>query len=986
MEHKGRGRGRGRGGAGAGPSQQQLPRQPGPTQTPQQHGPPSQVQPAQVPQQMQPAPQVWAPRQPAPQRQPPAPQRQPPAPQRQPPAPQQAPSVPTAVRTPQPAAAEPPTQALAALRLSEHDTQIAAIVGGMKKGFPQRKGFGTQGRPIDLFANHFEMSVPSGEVYHYDVEIMSQNKTTAAVPDQKKYRCLSTKINRMVIEALARKYKRDLQNCIPAFDGRKNLYTRRPLPFKERTFTVGLPEEDRKEESIFFVKIQYAADVNLDALHAVYAGRASVVPQEVLQALDIIVRNGSCIQMTPVGRSIFKPNRGGDYSLGGGKEVWFGYYTSVRPAQWKPMLNIDRSATAFYEHISVLEFMCKLFGDQRRQLRPEDFRELNAHQVQRLNKELKGLKVYVNHLPYKRKYRVVKVTLEPARRITFPLDNGTRCSVADYFRTKYPQFARFPNLPCIQSGTPAKPVHLPLEVCTIVEGQHCKKKLSDVQTSNMIKQTAMPPAKRFESIKGSIREVISTNKEYLDEFGIKISTDPTRLKGRVLKPPTLVFKDDSMLSPREGQWDLRGSLFLKGASVQHWVLLNISRYVQKNDVDRFIGMLLKGAKSLGMHMDPPADVRAEDPDRRPMRDILGQIKRGLPNVELVVIILAKNSNYPEIKQVSETELGLRTQCILDNSVQRKCNDALITNLCLKINTKTGGVNNGLLSKEKPEMFKRPVIIMGADVTHPAPGDKVRPSIAACVGSLDSIPSRYHAVVRVQMEDSQATARVEIIQDLTNIVVELLKAFYRETHGKKPERIIFYRDGVSEGQFEEVRNKEVAAIRLACKLLSPNETYEPPITFIVVQKRHHTRFMPVNERDGVGRPRNIPPGTTVDTVITHPVDFDFFLCSHTGIQGTSKPSHYYVVWDDSDYSADELQKLSYYLCHTYARCARSVSIPAPVYYAHLAAFRAKNHIVSKVDISSSASESSGGSGDKIETEQYVKAVNVLPNFHNQMYYV
>ncbi|KAK8780107.1 hypothetical protein V5799_018553 [Amblyomma americanum] len=92
-----------------------------------------------------------------------------------------------------------------------------------------------------------------------------------------------------------------------------------------------------------------------------------------------------------------------------------------------------------------------------------------------------------------------------------------------------------------------------------------------------------------------------------------------------------------------------------------------------------------------------------------------------------------------------------------------------------------------------------------------------------------------------------------------------------------------RDGVSEGQFLEVRNREVSAIRLACKELSPNETYEPALTFIVVQKRHHTRFMPANDRDGVGKCRNVPPGTTVDSVVTHPLDFDFFLCSHFGIQ-------------------------------------------------------------------------------------------------------
>lgn len=65
-----------------------------------------------------------------------------------------------------------------------------------------------------------------------------------------------------------------------------------------------------------------------------------------------------------------------------------------------------------------------------------------------------------------------------------------------------------------------------------------------------------------------------------------------------------------------------------------------------------------------------------------------------------------------------------------------------------------------------------------------------------------------------------------------------------------------------------------------------------------------------------------------------------------LQGTSRPSHYHVLWDDNRFNADELQTLTYQLCHTYVRCTRSVSIPAPAYYAHLVAFRARYHLVEK----------------------------------------
>ena len=61
-----------------------------------------------------------------------------------------------------------------------------------------------------------------------------------------------------------------------------------------------------------------------------------------------------------------------------------------------------------------------------------------------------------------------------------------------------------------------------------------------------------------------------------------------------------------------------------------------------------------------------------------------------------------------------------------------------------------------------------------------------------------------------------------------------------------------------------------------------------------------------------------------------------------MQRTTKPTHYHVLWNDCKLDVDQIQNLTYYLCHIYSRCERSVSYPAPTYYAHLAAFRAREH--------------------------------------------
>ncbi|KAI6658337.1 hypothetical protein LOD99_11077, partial [Oopsacas minuta] len=106
------------------------------------------------------------------------------------------------------------------------------------------------------------------------------------------------------------------------------------------------------------------------------------------------------------------------------------------------------------------------------------------------------------------------------------------------------------------------------------------------------------------------------------------------------------------------------------------------------------------------------------------------------------------------------------------------------------------------------------------------------------------------------------------------------------------------------------------------------------------------FNKSEKKDQCGKSGNIPAGTTVDVAITHPTEFDFYLYSHSGIQGASHPSHCHVLCGGNNFTADEIQSLAYQLCHTYVGCTRSVSIPAPAYYAHLVAFRGRYHLMKR----------------------------------------
>lgn len=237
-----------------------------------------------------------------------------------------------------------------------------------------------------------------------------------------------------------------------------------------------------------------------------------------------------------------------------------------------------------------------------------------------------------------------------------------------------------------------------------------------------------------------------------------------------------------------------------------------------------------------------------------------------------------------VKTCGDLTYGVLTQGVEDKNVNR-IQDQTISNILLKINTKLSGRNwllspsNQLFAQHLKYIYDGPVMFFGADVTHPSPGDtKVTESIAAVTGSFDKEGTFYGA--RLFAQKTPKGQAYEMIHSLDQMVFSLMTEYYR-INKCFPKRIVFFRDGVSEGQFSLVIRHEMNKIREACQKVNP--AYKPAVTFVVVQKRHHTRFFAIDQRDRNGRSENVPPGTVVDRDIVTKSLFDFFLCSHAGIQ-------------------------------------------------------------------------------------------------------
>ncbi|XP_025190383.1 protein argonaute-2-like [Melanaphis sacchari] len=840
---------------------------------------------------------------------------------------------------------------------------------------PSRPDLGQKGRSIALRTNHFKISIPRVFVHHYSINVQ---------PDS-----CPLIINKLIIQYMISAYSKVFSSVKPVYDGGNNLYTKDPLPIGKDQIELEVTLPGRFRDRIFHVSIKWLAQVSLLALEEALESHSRQIPLDAISALDVVMSHLPSMTYTTVGRSYFTPPKGHCHSLGGGKEVWHGYYQSVQPSYWKMMLNIDINVAPFYKGQSVIKFLCEILHIRNISNKQKS---LSDSQILKFTKEIKDLKIEITHRGKIRiRYRVCGVTKKSALMQTFPLqlENGqiVEYTVAEYFLDKYKIKLKYPHLPCLHVGPEYRHIYLPLEVCILFGGQRCIKKLTEVQTTSLIKETSHNAPEREQEINSLINQINLNDNKYVQEFGLTISNKMLEVSGRILTPPELQYGEGTLpnqegtnvqqILPKQGVWDMRGKKFYIGVEINVWAIACFApqKSVLEHELKYFISQLQTISNDADMRIvsQPCFCKYITGIDQvEPMFNYLNTTFTGL---QLVVIVLpGKTPVYAEVKRVGDTVLGITTQCIQAKNVI-KPSIQVLSNLSLKINAKLGGINSIIVPSIRPKVFNEPLLFLGAYVARPSLCDLKRKSIAAVVGSIDAHPSRYATTVHLQQN------REDCIQELSSMVKELLITFYKNTGGFKPHRIILYRDGVPERQLYHVLQYELTAIRKACMTLDGD--YKPGITYITVQKHHHTRLFCVDKNEQIGKSGNVPAGTIVDTGITHPTEFDFFLCSHQGIQGTSRPSHYHILWDDNHFQSDELQTLTYQLCHTYVRCTRSVSIPAPVYYAHLVTFRARFHLADKYE-SNDELQKPGCSEEK-KTSIMENAIKLHANIKKVMYF-
>jgi len=295
---------------------------------------------------------------------------------------------------------------------------------------------------------------------------------------------------------------------------------------------------------------------------------------------------------------------------------------------------------------------------------------------------------------------------------------------------------------------------------------------------------------------------------------------------------------------------------------------------------------------------------------------------------------AADPAYAVLKRECELRLGSPSQCFDAAKITnpKKATPGYFLNVLLKVNAKLGGVNHHAPDSLPAVLRAKPTLVLGADVYHdPAAG---RRSHSAFVGSHDAAATQYGGVVQQQGSREECVPFANAKRAAKYFILEYMR-FTKTT--TPPAQIVYLRDGVSDRQVLAVIESEVAAILAAAEEVKPG--YVPQLLALTAVKRHHVRFSGISS-DAIDKSGNLQSGTVVDTEVVRPDLNEFFLFGHAGLKGTSRPCLYQVIYNGTAYDMDAAQELVFYLSHLHQRASRAVSLPAPVYYAHLLAYRAR----------------------------------------------
>ncbi|XP_068130792.1 piwi-like protein 2 [Hyperolius riggenbachi] len=734
---------------------------------------------------------------------------------------------------------------------------------------------GSKGTPTPLGLNSIRIICKNEAVYQYHVTFTPNVE------------CRNMRFGML-------KDHRSVTGQVTAFDG-SILYLPVKLPQ-----TVDLESERRTDGQKIKVTIQMTKilEPSSDLCIPFY----NVVIRKVMKILD----------MKLVGRNFYDPSSSivlQQYRL----QVWPGYAASIRRTDGGLFLMADISHKII-RNDSVLDIMNALYQQGDLRFQSEVMKQLVGNIV---------ITRYNN-----RTYRIDDIEWNKTPKDVFTMADGSSISFVEYYSKNY--------------GITVKDLDQPLLLHQPKERKDSKGKTSDIVLliPELSFMTGIPEKMKtdFRAMKAVTQQIHLSPKDHyislgklvnrikgseearieLERWGLQIDNDIHMTTGRILPMEKINLRNNSF-PPGEGlNWtrEVTREPSISSVPLQYWVVVYPKRaFAQAKELT---GVFEKIAGPIGMRVNPPNTIELKDDRIESYAKSIKSLIEGEARVQLLLIIVSgsRDDLYGAIKKLCCVQTPVPSQVVNVRTISNPTKlRSIAQKILLQINCKLGGELWGV------DIPLKNLMVIGMDVYHDA-GRSSR-SVTGFVASINSCLTHWYSRVVFQLPHQ------EIMDGLKLCLVAALQKYHEVNH-VLPEKIVVYRDGVSDGQLNTVQNYEIPQLQTC---FSTFGDYSPRMIVIVVQKRISTNLYCSASGEFV----TPAPGTVVDHTVTNRDWVDFFLLSHHARQGCGIPTHYICVLNTANLSPDHLQRLTFKLCHMYWNWPGTIRVPAPCKYAHKLAF-------------------------------------------------
>ncbi|CAG9802484.1 unnamed protein product [Chironomus riparius] len=735
---------------------------------------------------------------------------------------------------------------------------------------------GTSGTPIKLTSNYFEINeLPDFNFTQYRVDFEPEL-------DISKIR-----------NAFIGQQKAVLGGYI--YDGASALYLTKEL--KDETMKFVCTSREEKQYNLVIKKTK---------------NTISMTSKMGMMLLNVILRRAmSGLDLQLIRRDHYDPEARimlNDYKL----ELWPGYVTSIRTHEDKILLCCEISHKVLRQETAL---------DVFHRCRQESNDAKTA-----FKKEIIGSVVITRY--NNKTYRVDDVDFSKTASSTFDM-KGQQKSFVQYYQEQYGININDKNQPLLITNPKPRDIRGGRSDVICLVPELCNTTgLTENMKSNfqlmkaMADYTRMDPRKRVERLMKFNDRISRTPKsaQIFEQFQTQLQTKLVELTGRQLNQEIILFGNGkSAKNDFRVDWTnpMKMNEMYANEPLHRWGIIFPTRAA--NDTYTFLKLLEEVAHGMKYDMKAPKMIEISD-------DRVGTYARELenfvskdPKFVMTIVPNASADRYSAIKKITCVNNSIPTQVIVQKTMQPKKGNigsvkSIATKVLIQINCKLGGC---------AWMVNIPIkglMTVGFDVSRDA-SDKKK-SYGAFVASMDLKESPKFFSSVASHSDGEECSR-QISNHMRKALIS-----YKDLHGSLPSRILFYRDGVGEGDIERVHTQEIKQIQEAIASIYRGAQGEPSFAFIIVTKRINTRFFASKGSNH----ENPTSGTVIDSVVTLRERYDFYLISQSVRQGTVSPTSYNVIYDDLGLTPDKIQLLTYKMCHLYFNWSGTTRVPCVIQYA------------------------------------------------------